>query len=110
MLVGAFVVEPTEPLPPNAIFDFTIQTLRFRSGAFFGTEYIIEGNAGRISGTTLDPGHASVRMTTTINGQAVELQGVGSADTFTTGPHPELPGILLSGAGYEVTIFAVPEL
>jgi len=107
-LSGAFIAVPATPTP-NSLFDFSIKRLRFRSSGFFGTAYVVDGSAGRISATTLDPSQLTAELPVTIDGQPVELSGVGSADTFTTDEHPTFRGVGLSGNGYELTLFAIPE-
>jgi Tol biopolymer transport system component len=110
-LNGTLVVVPAKPVPPNTIFDYAITRIRFRSGAFFGTEYAVDGSKGRISATTLDPTQPLLaEATVTINGVPVQLEGRGSADTFTADPHPRLIGVKMSGGGYEITLYASPEL
>ncbi len=110
-LNGTFVLVPTTPQPPNTLFDFTIQRIRFRSGAFVGSSYAIDGGMGFISATTLDPTQPlTIRATVTIDGEPVQLEGRGSSETFSTDPHPTFTGLKLSGSGYQLTIFALPEL
>lgn len=107
-LNGAFIVAPAIPAP-NSLFDFSIKRLHFRSSGFFGTPYVVDGSAGRISASTLDPSQLTAELAATINGQAVALSGVSSAETFTTDEHPTFQGVGLSGGGYELTLFAIPE-
>ena len=104
-LSGTFDLVPSEPLPPNTGFAFTITRVQLSGGP-----YVVSGDMGSVQATTLNPDHPLLmQMTVSINGQQVELTGEGSPDTFTRDSPPAFRGVqLVGGSGYGITLFAAP--
>jgi hypothetical protein len=103
-LSGTFDLVPSEPLPPNTGFAFTITRVQLSGGP-----YVVSGDMGSVEVTTLNPDHPLLmQMTMSINGQQVELTGEGSPDTFTRDSPPAFRGVQLVGGEYKITLFAAP--
>jgi Tol biopolymer transport system component len=109
-LDGTFVVIPEEPVVPNAELRFVVRTVRFRSQAAAAVAHAVDGTEGSLSSSLLDPTTISVRLTVTINGEAVELTGIATAQFSPPSVYPTFTEMHLTGGGYAVVLSAIPEL
>jgi uncharacterized Zn-binding protein involved in type VI secretion len=105
-LSGTFDVVAVEPTQGNTVSAFSITSVEFQS-----VDFTIMGNMGSITVLALyQDGALETGLTVSINGQQVSLSGDTTATGHVTSYYPPFfSAVEVSGNGYSLTLFAVPE-
>jgi hypothetical protein len=105
-LSGTFDIVAAEPTQGNTAYAFAVTSIEFQS-----VHFTVMGNMGGITVLALyQEGALETALTVSINGQQVYLSGDTTVTGHVTGHYPPFfSAVEISGNGYTLALFAVPE-